>query len=169
MIHSRSEKTIERLLELAIENEYKIADIYERFKKLFSHVPGIPAFWQELHDDEIRHATTLKNVRKSLTPEQLLSCSAEEMWDNAVKLHHKLSKDLVWSINTLNDAYALAHEIEFFEVNAVFKFLYSEFISSDKRKEFVYSAITQHQQKLVDFSRNFGNREWREEIKIQRI
>ncbi len=169
MIHSRPEETIERLFELAIENEYKLADIYERFKKLFSHVPGLPAFWQELHDDEIQHATTLQNVRKSLTPEQLLSCFAKEMWDNAVRLHRMLSKDLVGSINTLDDAYELAHQIEFPEVNAIFKFLSSKLIPSDKQEKIIDSVIVQHQQKILDLSRNFGDREWRKEIKIQRI
>ncbi len=169
MIHSRSEETIERLFELTIENEYKIADIYERFKKLFSHVPGLPSFWQELHDDEIQHATTLQNVRKSLTPEQLLSCSAKEMRDNVVRLHHMLSKDLVGSINTLDDAYELAHQIEFSEVNAIFKFLSSELIPFDKQEKIISSGIVQHQQKLLDLSRDFGDREWRKEIKIQRI
>jgi len=171
MIHSRSEDTIERLFELTIENEYRVADIYERFKKLFSHVPGLPAFWQELHDDEIQHATTLQNVRKLLTPEQLLSCSTKEMRDSVVRLHHMLilSKDLVGSINTLDDAYQLAHQIECSEVNEIFKFLSCELIPFDKQEDMISSGIAQHQQKLLDLSRNFGDRERRKEIKIQRI
>jgi hypothetical protein len=132
-------------------------------------VPGLPTFWQGLHDDEIQHAITLQNVRKSLTPEQLLSHSPKEMWATAMIIQQMFSKDLLGSINTLNDAYELAHELEFFEVNAIFKFLASELIPYDKQAEFIDSALKQHQQKLLDFSRNFGDREWRKGIKIQRI
>ena len=80
-----------------------------------------------------------------------------------------LSKDLVGSINTLDDAYELAHQIEFSEVNAIFKFLSSELIPFDKQEKIISSGIVQHQQKLLDLSRDFGDREWRKEIKIQRI
>ncbi len=169
MINSRPEKTIERLFEHAIEIEYKAADIYERFSKLFSHVPGLPAFWQGLHDDEIQHAITLQNVHKSLTPEQLLSYSTKEMWHDSMIIQQMFSKDLVGSINTLDDAYELAHELEFSEVNTIFKFLASDPIPYDKEEELLNSDIIQHQQKLLDFSRNFGDREWRKGIKIQRI
>jgi hypothetical protein len=69
----------------------------------------------------------------------------------------------------LNDAYELAHELENSEVNSIFKFLTSELIPSDKQEEFIFSTIKQHQQKLLDFDRNFGDSEWRKGIKIQRI
>ena len=169
MIHSKPEKTIERLFEHQIEIEYKAADIYKRFSKLFSHVSELPAFWQGLHDDEIQHAITLQNVRKSLTPEQLLSYSTKEMWHDIMIIQQMFSKDLVGSINTLDDAYELAHELEFSEMNTIFKFLASDLIPYDKQEELINSAIIQHKQKLLDFSRNFGNRKWRKGIKIQRI
>ena len=72
MINAKTENTIKKLFVLAIELEYKTADIYEKFAKLFPHVPGLPAFSNSIHirqglrDDEIQHVITLQNVSKSL-------------------------------------------------------------------------------------------------------
>jgi rubrerythrin len=169
MINLKTENTIDRLFVLAIEVEYKTAGIYERFSKLFQHVPGLSAFWKELHDDEIQHATTLQNVRKSLTPEQLLVHPAIEIWESVMNVRQIVNKDVFGSINSLNDAYELAHELEFFEANTIFNFLTSKFIPSGKPEKFDYLAIVKHQQKLMDFSHSFGNREWRKDIKVQDI
>jgi rubrerythrin len=167
MTHSRSENTIERLFELQIGIEYKAADIYKRFSQLFSHTPGLSAFWDGLYGDEIQHAVMLQDVRKSLPPEQLLSYTSKEMWGSVMTIQQMLSKDLLGSVNTLNDAYELAHELEFSEVNAIFKFLTSNLVPSDKQEDVIDLVIKQHQQKLIDFSRNFGDREWRKAIKVQ--
>ncbi len=169
MINSKSENTIERLFELTIELEYKTAEIYKEFAKLFSHVPGLPAFWKELHDDEIQHVKTLKNIRKSLTPEQLLVHTPTEIWDSVMRNQLIISKDLFDSINTLNDAYELAHELESFEINTIFSFLTLNIIPSGIPEENTYLKILKHQQKLMDFCRFFGDRKWRKEIKVQCI
>ncbi len=169
MINSKTENTIGKLFVLAIELEYKTADIYEKFAKLFPHVPGLPAFWQGLRDDEIQHVITLQNVSTSLTPEQLLVCPPKEMWDSALKSQQIISKDLIGAITNLNDAYELAHELEFFEANTIFNFLTSKIIHSGKPEEIDYLAIVKHQQKLMNFCYSFGNREWRKEIKVQGI
>jgi hypothetical protein len=169
MMQSGSEETIEHLFEYSIEIEYKAAHIYETLSKLFSHVPGLTVFWQGLVEDEIRHATILQEIRKMLTPEKLLSRSDKKIWDDVAGIQRNLSKDLIAAINTLHDAYELAHDLEFSEVNAVFKFLAAEFVPFDERKQFVFSDIDQHQKKLLDFSRNFGGRDWRKGIDIQRI
>ena len=168
MIQPNCEETIESLFEHAIEIEYKAAHLYEKLSKLFSHVEGLSDFWDELVNDEKQHATTLQEVKKQLTPEQLLTHSDKEIWANIASLQRLLSKDLVGAIKTLDDAYELAHELEFSEVNAIFKFLTVGFIPSDARKKHVNSHIQEHQQKLLDFSRNFGDRNWRKGIKIFR-
>ncbi len=169
MINSKSENTIERLFELAIEFEYKTADVYKRFAKLFPHVPRLPAFWQGLHDDEIQHVITLQNVRELLTLEQRLACPPTEIWESVVKIQRIITRDLFRSIKNLNDAYELAHELEFIEANTLFSFLTSKIIFSGNPAEIDYLAIVKHQKKLMDFCHSFGDREWREEIKVQSI
>lgn len=169
MIQSGPEETVEQLFKHSIEIEYKAAHIYETLSKLFSHVPGLTGFWQGLMEDERRHVTILQEIQKLLTPEQLLAHSDQKMWEAVAGIQRKLSEDLVGAINTLDDAYELAHELEFSEVNAVFQFLAAECVPSDERKQFVRSEIEQHQKKLLDFGPNFGDRDWRKGIDIQPI
>jgi len=168
MIQASYEETIELLFEHAIENEYSAAQIYKRLSKLFSHVPGLSDFWDELFQDEIRHTNILKDLQKLLTPEQLLTPADKKMWDNVTKIRRMLSKDLVEPIKTLDDAYELAHELECSEVNTVFQFLAAEFLPSGEQQKQVVSEITIHQQKLFDLNRHFGDRNWRRGIAIQR-
>jgi len=164
-----SEKTIELLLEYAIEIEYKAAQIYGTLSKLFPHVPGLSDFWQGLKEDELGHVEALHETRKLLTPKQLLQDPGPKMWEDVIHIQLMLGQDLLAAVNTLDDAYELAHELEFSEVNAIFQFLAAECIPFDKRKRFIHSMIEQHQQKLSDFNQNFGNRDWRKRIGIQRI
>lgn len=62
---------------------------------------------------------------------------------------------------TLADAYLLAHEIEFSEVNAIFKFLSTESVPLEDRSAFVIAQISQHQEKITSFNRTYGGRAWR--------
>lgn len=158
-------KTIEKLFYAAISIEYAAADLYGKFAKIFSHEANISKFWKKMREDEIRHAGILQTVRKELSPEQLLLSPADEMWENAVKIKRFFSTDLIESIKTLEDAYMLAHEIEFSEVNATFQFLTSNLIPVDKQEEYIVDNIVEHQQKIVDFSSNYGGRLWRKSIK----
>ena len=167
MIESGSRETIEAIFERAIEIEHKAATIYTEFSQLFSHMPKITVFWQGMTEDEKRHMAALQDVRKSLTNEQLQSPCDKNISEKVAEIHRLLSKDLTASINNLDDAYELANELEFSEVNAIFKFLAAEFVPSEQRIQLVASEIKQHQQKLLDFFENFGDRNWRKEISIR--
>jgi rubrerythrin len=169
MIESGSKNTIEAIFERAIGFEYKAADLYKEFSKLFSNIQEISSFWQELSEDEIEHADTLQNIRKSLTSEQLLSPCDEEMLMKVDITQRVVAEVSIASIKNLDDAYELAHELEFSEVNAIFTLLAIKFVPSEERKQFIISEIKQHQQKLVDFTHNFGDRDWRKGISIHAI
>lgn len=164
MIEFSSKDTIEAILERAIGFEYKSSDIYKEFSKLFSHIQEISSFWQKMAEDEIQHAYALQNILKSLTGEQLLSPCNKEMLMKVDITQRMLTEVSIASIKNLDDAYELAHELEFSEVNTIFKLMTAEFIHSQERIQFIVSEITKHQQKLVDFTRNFGDRGWRKEI-----
>jgi len=169
MMKSDSKDTIEVIFERAIEIEYKLAYLYKEFTQLFSHIQDISVFWKGLTADEVKHAKTLKDVRKALTHEQLLSSCDKEILEKIAGIQRLQSEILSKSVKNLDDAYELAHELEFSEINAVFKLLATEFVPSEKRKQFVASEIEQHQQKLMDFSHNFGDRVWRKKINIHDV
>ncbi len=157
------------LFEHAIEVENKTAHIYESFSKLFSHVPGLSDFWDGLVKDEKLHAATLEEAYKRLPSEQRSARADKKMWDNIAKNQRLLSRDLLKKIKTLDDAYELAHELEFSEVNVIFEFIIAESDLPSDRKKFIISEIIQHQKKLLDFNGNFGNKSWRQKIAIQPV
>lgn len=169
MIESGSKYTIEEIFERAIVFEYKAEGIFKEFSILFSHIPEISSFWQEMAEDEIEHADILQNIRKSLTSQQLLSPCDVEMSMKIDMTQRMLNEVSIASIKNLDDAYELAHDLEFSEVNTIFKLMTSEFIHSQERKQYIVSEITKHQQKLVDFTRNFGDRNWRKGININHV
>lgn len=169
MMESGSKGTIDSVFKRAIGFEQKSADIYKEFSRLFSHIQEISSFWQELAKDEIHHADTLQNIRKSLTSQQLLSPCDKEILMKVDITQRMLTQVSIASIKNLDDAYELAHELEFSEVNSIFKLMTTEFINSQEREQFIISEIRNHQQKLVDFTQNFGDRNWRKRIIINPV
>jgi rubrerythrin len=163
-----SRPTLEDLFERAIEIEKTAAEVYATFSRWFSHVPRVSAFWRELNQDEIEHAETLGAIRDRLTPQQLSSAAEEGIWKAVHDIRNRLRKDWKGHVDTLDDAYDLAHELEFSEVNAVFRFLAVDVVPSEEREKFVVSQITQHQQKLLDFGQEFADRAWRRQIHSRR-
>jgi hypothetical protein len=167
MTRSNPIETIGKLFEHAIAIEYKAADIYEIFSRMFSHVAGLHDFWQGMRNDEVGHATRLEAIHQSLSLERLGQIADKKMWNRVMRTRQMFGTALADAIETLDDAYELAHEIEYSEVNAIFKFLATEFVTDVDQEAFVYSQITQHQQKLSDFNQRFGDRESRKKIKAR--
>ena len=159
-----SDKTIERLIEAAIDIECRAAAIYQTFSEQFTQVPGLSAFWQDLNKDEIEHAAILKDTGRLLTAEQLSAQPGDKMWEDIAAIRLMLDQEPVSAVNTLDDAYELAHELEFSETNAIFRFLAAECVPSGIRKEFVHAVLEQHLKKLADFTQSFGGRQWRRGI-----
>jgi rubrerythrin len=164
-----TEHTIEHLLEYAIEIEYKAAHIYGTLSKLFPQVPGLTAFWQGLKEDELEHANILHETRNLMTPEQLLQDPGRKAWKDMGNLQLMLSKDLLATVNTLEDAYQLAYDLEFSEVNTIFQFLTVECIPSGKTKQLINSMIDRHLNKISEFNQTFGDKDWRRGTFIHQI
>ena len=167
MTRSNPGETIGRLFEHAIAIEYKAAGVYEKFSRIFSHVADLHDFWQRMRNDEVGHATRLKAIHQSLSLEQLGQIADKKMWNSVMRTRQMFGTASVGTIETLDDAYELAHEMEYSEVNAIYKFLATEFVTAVDQEAFVYSQITQHQQKLSDFNQRFGDRESRKKIKAR--
>ena len=169
MIESGSRETIEAIFDRAIEIEYKAANIYTGFSQLFSHMPEIMAFWKGMAEDEKRQMAELQEIRKSLTNEQLLLPCDKKITEKVAEINRLLSNEVNVSIKNLDDAYELSNELEFSEVNAIFKFLSAEFVPSGRRIQLVASELKHHQNKLMEFFNNFGDRNWRKGISIRPV
>ncbi len=158
------EQTNEQLFELSIAIEHRASDFYQAFSIMFSHVSGLEAFWQVLINDELGHESILKEARKSLTSAQLQSQADDRMWKSIMRIRRWFTDDLVTSVRTLDDAYELAHQLEYSEINAIFEFLASEWMPAEKRKEIIHNIIEKHLNTLMSFSDLFGDKDWRSSI-----
>ena len=127
-------------------------------------MPQIQNFWNDLAWDEARHIAELKNTQKSLSAKKLDSPAAASMIEGIKKALELLVKDMLDEVKNLDDAYEFAHEMEYSEANAIFKFLATKFIPSKEREEFIFSLIESHLAKLMDFSHNFGDARFRKTI-----
>lgn len=160
-------KDIAGFFEQALEIEQKSADIYAELSKLFSHVPEVSVFWYALAKEEEQHCDTLREIYNSLTNEQLFSFLNKDIMQKLNEIQNILNQDLISPIKNLNDAYELAHQLEYFEVDAVFKFIANKFITPEERKNFILSEINAHQQKLMVFREIIGDVEARRRVSIQ--
>lgn len=164
MDDTHSEHTLGDLFEQTFGVENKAAQLYGKFSEFFSHVSDVAAFWRGLAEDERTHITILQDILKALTEEQLSSPLERKVWRNVLSVHDLLDADLTAPIRTLDDAYEVAHQLEFSEINSIFKFLANEVVPSKERRRILLSSLDQHQNKLMDFNHEFGNRGWRKTV-----
>lgn len=160
----KTNTTLSSLFECAIINEMKAADIFASFSDAFSFHDGLKNFWDDMQKDEIMHAEVLRTIHNDL-PETRL---AEKPDDNVCKYAEK-AYQLINSITNekpknLDEAYELAHELEFCELNEVYLILLDCKIGSKKAKQFIKDEIKKHQSKMVNFKETFGDKSWRKTI-----
>ncbi|MEJ2568706.1 MAG: ferritin family protein [candidate division WOR-3 bacterium] len=163
------ETTFEEIFENAIEIEKTAGQIYAKFAKMFSSFPNAANFWKEMDKDESDHARWLIEIKESLSDKEL---SSSPDYDLILKVHHinKLLEEYSsQKIENLDDAYELANDIESSEVNNLFSILTHKFIPSEEKRKFLLSEINEHQLKIMDFPKNFGDKILREEIKAEEI
>jgi len=162
MSESIQQHTLEELFECAIQIENQAGSIYRELEKRFSHHPESAALWKVLAADEDVHARVLSKALEGAPQEQLAMQAPADIWANVSGILNLMSQDLLGSIETLHDAYELAHQLEFSEVNTVFEFLAVDALPGDVEREFVRSHIFMHQRRLFDFKEKYGGRHWLE-------
>jgi hypothetical protein len=160
-----AEHDLEHLFELAVRIEHQASLLYETFSKMFSHIPELDAFWRTMIDEESAHERLLQDAWDLLSPAQLRSPADEKMMRAATHVRLLFSADLKEKIQTLDDAYELMHNLEYSEMNAIFQFLTSKWISPSKQHDLIHGVIEKHLEYLSSFGDRFGDRDWRMAIK----
>ncbi len=166
---SGSEQTVNYVFQQAIKCEWKARRLYILFSKMFEDIPKVSAFWIELAKDEENHAKTLIQIHGTISNQQLNEEADKELMENIRKVLSLVRKISIDLIKTLDDAYELAHELEFSEVNSVFNILATEFISDETRREITLSQLGNHVEKLMKFNENIGNRTWRKGVIVRNL
>ncbi len=150
-----SELVLGKIFEKAIETKKRVGQIYRQFARLFSHIPEVEDFWRKMNINQITHADWLKEIKESLSEEQILSLPQVELVLKTHAIKDLFEKHSKKEIGNLHDAYEVAHEIESSEVNSLFKMLSNEFISSEKKKKFILAEIDEHRRQIMNLPEKF--------------
>ena len=150
-----AEKTMQLLLELAINWETQAQDLYAKFAKLFNHEPKVSAFWKQLSKDESRHRKVLKDFLNEIPREKLLAEMGNEQRNSVIRVEGLIKEAGSSKIETLEDAYELAHQLETSEINTLFKMLVNEYLPDEEGYKFILSDVNEHIEMLMKFGKEY--------------
>jgi len=154
--------TLKELFERAIQIENQAGSIYRELERRFSHHPESAYLWRALAADEDVHAEVLTKALGDAPLEKLACQAPADTWAAVVRILGLMGQDLFGPIENLKDAYELAHQLEYSEVNAVFEFLSVDAVPGNVEREFVRTCIAVHQKRLTDFGENCRGKDWLE-------
>ena len=140
-----------------------VAKYPERHQKVH-YEPQIRCFWAELAGEEKLHAKILRDIQKAISSEHLCELPNNHLFQDIQMATIFLDKCHPETVRTLDDAYEIAHEIEFSEINPIFKLLACSFIQKETRKKTLIAQLSNHQNKLSKFTNTFGDKNFRKEI-----
>jgi rubrerythrin len=161
-------KTLQHLFELAINWETQAHDLYIKFANLFEHVPKVSGFWIQLSKDESGHIDVLKDMLKKISKEKLLMEVSNEQWNSVTRVEGLIKEATTKEVNTLSDAYEMAHQLEMSEVNTLFKILVNDYLLDKERHHFILSDVSKHINKLMAFGKEYTQLQ-RRHIKAHKI
>lgn len=158
--------TVAQHFDLAIQVEAYMERLYHTLADKFAATPTVADFWRRLAEQEQMHALQLQVIRNNLSPEELRQESKapalgyEKVLERPIESRLALVKDL-------DDAFAVAVELETPETNALFSFLIKHFSHDLQVEHLLLEALQQHIEQLADFARFFGISDNRRRIKAQ--
>src|SRR5512139_3151607 len=143
-------QSVRILFEYAIAAEHYARELYSEFARLFATESRVAAFWQRYAAEEMGHARWLEQVLKKLPPE---TCDAPADFEKLEAARHVIKAPLanaLAKVETLDDAYQLAHEMESSEMNTIFEFLLFTFADDPQSTQFARDQLHEHVARLSE-------------------
>ena len=145
--------TLLELFNEAAKFEQRAADVYGELARRFPNHSDIAQFWINMQADELIHMQLLHDISGHVASQQLLSPAPKYVWDKAMSVDQLLDYAEAALIESLQDAYLLASEIEDSELNAIFLFLVMDCVPFECHKTLAGSYLGYHRANL----RRFGS------------
>jgi hypothetical protein len=137
------------LFQMAIAAERAAETLYRGFQAQFAHHPAAADFWAAYADEEVKHAQCLERIRDTQSPEQLAAPAHPRVLQQSRQALAFSVDDALAEIETLEDAYQLANELESAETNAIFDFLITNFSTDKKAQAFMRTQLKDHVTQLT--------------------
>ena len=152
------------IMSALVEIESRSADIYLALSRKFRHVPKVADFWDQFTKDEHAHANILKDMQSGTHEDKQEIEIDNKSIEDISNTHKWIKTDLTQSIRNLDDAYELSHEIETKEVEMLFEILSTNLGKYIEKLRMIMIEEQGHLQKILEFSKVYGNAEWRRNI-----
>ncbi len=159
--------TLREVLDGTLAAEACGRDFYRDMAGCFAHQPAVEAMWREMILDECSHIAELTRIRDRLSPEELEGVADPTQLRSAKEVCESMTFAWRDRVGTLEDAYQIALAFEASEINELFKFFASRYVSSEDRRRFLLTEIIEHQAKLTEFDGRVGPEEWRRVVRAQ--
>jgi len=149
--------TLKELMDLLYEGEKVTERFYMGLVEMFLHEPVAASVWWEMASEEALHIWLVEKAREALSPEQLAMPAGPEMIEKA-RRRASISPEKLWaSIQTLEDAYQVAHQMEAEEFDAILEPIFLDLFPGDIRNYLARSQLQKHLQPLD----RLRTKEWR--------
>ena len=159
--------SVSRVFDLVMEIEIRCRDIYRDFSRMFSHESVVSSFWNDMGKDEQGHMDALHNLYQNLSEDELNRVADPDMYRSADQVLSMLRHFSPDQVENLNEAYLLAHALEYSEVNQIFAMVLNKLIPVARQGEFVDETIELHRRRLSSFGKECCQVRERKKIKPQ--
>ena len=168
---SNNTETVGKLFEYAIELEKAAETLYRKLEEMFAPYPEVALFWKHYADEEHGHASYLERIRAGVVEDRLSRPADGVILQKVRQCLDTASRTGLESIETLEDAYQLATELENSETNAVFEFMIINFSTDElaRSHQFLRTQLKTHITRLEnDFPIVFRSKSARQNVPVLR-
>lgn len=160
-----STPTYAQVFEIAMDAERKAGELYRHFVTLFAAYPPAVELWTALARDEGYHLRVLEQIREDLPQETLNEEVDPLLWEQAEILRRLEKSTSTLTVENVDEAYQLTHELEHSEVNTMFEFLVHAFLSGTEMETIALQQLREHLRRLLRADELLGPAEVRQRVK----
>jgi rubrerythrin len=167
---SHAGRTIADLLRVAVALEQSAEVLYLGIADSFRHHPEVAQFWEHYASQEAAHARWLVGLQERLSADRLAEPIDPQMLEAGERVLAISPRESLREIESLEDAYALADELEHSEMNAIFEFLIEKLAETPDVHLFLRSQLHEHVARLInDFPSRYRGKGQRTATKAQTV
>lgn len=141
---------------------------YAGLAALFRDLPEVARFFEEMMREEEEHAEMLADLRASLSRDDLARPADPAIHNKVRSFLSFVAVEKLGAVETLDDAYTLATNLEFSEMNKLVELLIVANAHGELGIEHARAALVRHAERLRGFPEAFGGQAWRRGIVARR-
>ena len=159
--------TLRDVIETSKAAEREAQTFYRGLAERFSHLPEISEFWRLMLDEEIDHERLIASIEAQLSEDELRSPEDPARAHKVREFLKYRATDMLGTVRNLDDAYKLAVNLEFSEINRLMEFLVNSFVHIEEERASILDVIERHHKRLKTVPDIIGNTEIRRRISVR--